>query len=178
MGGRQVRTGKQFGQIFDHHFVEYTYADGTKMFSQCRQIPGCWNSVSEHVGQHRLDPHRPSRASTSGSNAGQAASGERRRGKSPKGPAVNPYQVEHDTLFDAIRNNRPYNEVAYAATSTMTAILGRMATYSGKLVKWDEALNSQLSLRPERIAWDAKPRDLPDKNGGYPVAMPGTTRAF
>jgi myo-inositol 2-dehydrogenase/D-chiro-inositol 1-dehydrogenase len=53
-----------------------------------------------------------------------------------------------------------------------------MATYSGKVVTWDDAFNSQLSLSPERIAWDAMPRDLPDANGRYPVAMPGVTRAF
>ena len=60
----------------------------------------------------------------------------------------------------------------------MTAILGRMATYSGKVVTWDDAFNSQLSLAPERIAWNAMPRDLPDASGRYPVAMPGVTRAF
>jgi predicted dehydrogenase len=49
MGGRQVRNAKRHGQIFDHHFVEFEYADGVRMISQCRQIPGCWTTVSEHA---------------------------------------------------------------------------------------------------------------------------------
>ena len=60
----------------------------------------------------------------------------------------------------------------------MTAIFGRMATYSGKVVKWDEAFNSSLSLAPERIAWDAKASIVPGENGFYPVAIPGATKAF
>jgi len=98
-----------------------------------------------------------------------------RRGQAA-GP--NPYQIEHDVLFDAIRANKPHNEVEYAAHSTMTAILGRMATYSGKVVSWDDAFNSQLSLFPDRLAWDATPKILPDAQGVYPVAMPGTTKAW
>jgi myo-inositol 2-dehydrogenase / D-chiro-inositol 1-dehydrogenase len=60
----------------------------------------------------------------------------------------------------------------------MTAILGRMAVYSGKLVEWDEAINSKLQLMPEQVAWDMKPPVEPDANGEYPVAVPGKTVAF
>ncbi len=170
MGGRQVRTGKEWGQIFDHHSVEYTYADGTKMRSECRQIPGCWSSQSEHAAGIKGTVDLQG-GKTTIHVAGQAA-------QSIKNTGASPYQIEHDVLFDAIRNNKPYNMVELGAMSTMTAILGRMATYSGKVVTWDEALNSQLSLAPERIAWDAPTRDLPDAEGRYPVAMPGVTRAF
>jgi hypothetical protein len=90
-------------------------------------------------------------------------------------PTVNPYQLEHNVLFDAIRNDKPHNEAERGALSTMTAILGRMATYSGKVVRWDEALGSTLSLLPDRLAWDAKPKALPDAEGRYPVAVPGVT---
>ena len=89
----------------------------------------------------------------------------------------NPYQIEHDALFDAILNDKPYNEAVYGATSTMTAILGRMATYSGQVVTWDEAINSERSLFPEKLAWDAEPPILPDENFRYPVAIPGLTEA-
>ena len=89
--------------------------------------------------------------------------------------AKNPYQVEHDDFFAAIRNDTPYNEAEYGAHSTMTAILGRMATYSGKSIDWEDAINSQVGLMPERYTWDAMPKVLPNAEGFYPVAIPGVT---
>jgi len=164
-GGREVRTGREYGDIFDHHFVEFTYADGTQMFSQCRQIPNCWNYVGELVVGTK------GKADVGGGRIEVAGDVWRYRG--PKG---NPYQVEHDDLFAAIRNDRPYNEADYGATSTMTAILGRMATYSGRVVTWDEAINSQISLAPDRYDWDGVPSTLPKPDGSYPHAIPGVTR--
>ena len=166
MGGRQFRNGRDNGEIFDHHAVEFTYADGTKMFSQCRHIPGCFNSVSEYV------------LGTKGSadiSRGQIDGPNKWRFRGKK---INPYQVEHDVLFDAIRNDKPYNEVEYTAWSTMTAIMGRMATYSGKVIKWDEAINSSISLSPEQYTWDAKPPVVADANGVYPCAIPGVTKVL
>ena len=100
-----------------------------------------------------------------------------------------PYQVEHDDLFAAIRDNKPHNEGEYGATSTMTAILGRMATYSGQVINWDKAaaqkagkpdapvaLDSTEDLMPKVLAWDAKPTTLPGPDGRYPIAMPGSTK--
>lgn len=172
MGGRQVRTDKEFGNIFDHHAVEFTYADGTKMFSQCRQIDGCAHSIKEHAhgtkGVMNLD-----------ATAAELVIGGKRAwrvGGGAKGYANNAYQAEHDALFDAIRSDKPYNEVEYGALSTMTAILGRMATYSGKVVKWDEALQSSQRLTTEAEAWDAKAPILPDSDGWYAVAVPGVTK--
>ena len=89
---------------------------------------------------------------------------------------TNPYQVEHDVLFSAIRNNRPHNEAEYGAITTMTAIMGRMATYSGQVIEWDKALQSEVSLAPDRYAWDGTPSVLPGKDGLYPCAIPGVTR--
>ena len=87
-----------------------------------------------------------------------------------------PYQQEHDDLFNAIRKDIPYNETAaYGAYSTMTAILGRMATYSGKEIKWDDAINSQIDTMPKVLGWDADPPTKPDASGRYPVAVPGVT---
>ena len=63
------------------------------------------------------------------------------------------------------------------AASTMTAIMGRMATYSGKKVEWDAALNSQIDLMPERFAFDAEPRNLPLPDGSYAIPVPGVTKA-
>jgi len=178
MGGRQVRTEKRFGEIFDHHAVEYMFADGSWMFSQCRQIPNNWSSVSEHaIGTKGV-------ADISGATLGEKlvlndrgnteVSGETWKYKEKKNYA---YQTEHDDLFAAIRENRSYNEGDNGAYSTLTAIMGRMATYSGKPVTWDEALNSQLDLMPKTFSFDAEPPVHPNSDGYYPVPVPGVTRA-
>ena len=166
-GGRQVRVGPLVGDIYDHHFVEYTYKDGTTMFGQCRHIPGCWNKVGEYATGAK---------GSANVSRGQIDVGEeswRYRGAVP-----NPYQVEHDVLFDAIRNDKPHNEADYGATTTMTAIMGRMATYSGQVVDWDLAIQSQVSLAPNRYTWDGTPSTLPGKDGLYPCAMPGVTKVM
>ena len=91
----------------------------------------------------------------------------------------NPYQVEHDELFAAINAGEyKYADAERGAEATMTAIFGRMATYSGQVIEWDEALNSELSLMPERFAWDAPPPVLPDKHGHYAIPTPGVTRVL
>jgi predicted dehydrogenase len=167
-GGRQVRLGPDYGEIYDHHAVEYTYADGTVMLSQSRHIPGCWESVSEHAH------------GTLGS-ADVSAGKLEVAGQAPwkwRGEQVDPFQREHDDLFGAIRSGVEYAEAEYGARSTLTAIMGRMATYSGKVVAWEQALASDLSLAPERLAWDALPRSLPDEHGLYPIPAPGSTRAM
>ena len=170
MGGRQVRTGKEYGEIFDHHFVEYEYADGSRMFSQCRHIVGTHYSVAE---------------SFQGTNGSAPAPGVilTRSGyklmdhDSKRDP--NPYQVEHNVLFDAIaKGEYLFADADNAAKSTLTALMGRMATYSGQVIEWDAALNSELSLMPRRYAWDAEPPVLPDANGFYPVAVPGQTKVL
>lgn len=167
MGGRQVRNAKRHGQIFDHHFVEFEYADGTRMISQCRQIPGCWPSISEHVSG--------TKGSADLANGRFMIKGTETWRFPDRQKKVDPYQIEHDDLFDAIRNNKPFNEAELGANATMTAILGRMCTYSGLQVDWDDAFNSKIELLPKTFGWDATPPVLPDKDGFYPVAMPGRT---
>jgi predicted dehydrogenase len=172
MGGRQVRTGKEYGNIFDHHAVEYTYADGTKMLSQCRQIPGCSNLVAEFAhGTRGL-------MSTNGARAELFVDGKRTwRAAADKGGYENgAYQAEHDALFDAIRNDKPYNEAEYGALSTMTAILGRMATYSGQIIKWDEAIKSNRTMTTDAENWDAKAPVYADSDGRYAIPKPGVTK--
>jgi hypothetical protein len=85
--------------------------------------------------------------------------------------------VEHDDLFAALLAGQPYNEADWAAASTMTAILGRMATYSGQVVRWDDAINSNVDLTPKRLEWDAKPLISPGPDGLYACATPGITKA-
>jgi myo-inositol 2-dehydrogenase/D-chiro-inositol 1-dehydrogenase len=164
MGGREVRKGIDNGEIFDHHAVEFEYADGTRCSSQCRHQPGCWDNVSEHV-QGTKGLCDVGGYSIKGENPWHGQKDER-----------DPYQQEHDDLFNAIRKDLPYNETAeYGAYSTMTAILGRMSTYSGKEIKWDDAINSQIDTMPKVLGWDADTPTKPDATGHYPVAIPGVT---
>ena len=88
----------------------------------------------------------------------------------------NSYQAEHDDLFAAIRNDKPYNEAEYGATSTMTGILGRMATYSGQKVKWDEAVQLATPMTVDAEEWTATAPVQPDADGRYAIPIPGVTR--
>jgi myo-inositol 2-dehydrogenase/D-chiro-inositol 1-dehydrogenase len=167
MGGCQAPRGVDSGEIFDHHAVEFEYADGSRVYSQCRHIHGCWDSVSEHAQGTKgtVDLADGGGWTIKGENAWHLGF----RGSQNKSP----YQIEHDDLFDAIRNDKPYNEMDYGAHSTMTAILGRMATYSGQIIEWDRALNSELVLAPDQFTWDTLPKPQPGSDGMYPMPMPG-----
>jgi len=159
MGGREVRKGKDHGQIFDHHFIEFTYADGRKMYSQCRHIRGCWGIVAE--------------AAHGTKGAGSVAS---------RGRGRNPYDQEHTDLINAIKKNQKYNEGWYAATSSFTAVLGRMATYSGKVVRWDDAIKKgpaeMIYENHDKLTMDSTPPVVPDSKGNYPVAVPGHYKPY
>ena len=165
-GGREVRDDKEYGQIFDHHSVEFTYRDGSKMFSQCRQIQNCWNSISEFA--HGTNGSANISGAAIYDRAGEAV------WKFGSGGGKG-FQKEHDDLFTALRNGERPNETEYSAHSTMTAIMGRMASYSGRMIKWDDAIESQMDLSPSAYSFDADPPVLPDRNGQYPVAVPGMT---
>ena len=170
MGGRQVRKGRDYGEIFDHHGVEFDYADGSKLMSFCRHIRNCWNSFSQHAhgtkGHADIEGHGRSVIHVNGQEPVQW-----KRGRDG-------HQVEHDHLFAAMLAGEPYNEGDYGATSTMTAIMGRMATYSGRVVTWETAINSQLDLSPESLDFEAEAPTSPRSNGIYSCAVPGVTKAY
>ena len=170
MGGRQFRIGPAYGAIFDHHSVEFEYPDGTRMISFCRHIPACWNSFSEHAhgtkGRVEIQGHGWADLYVDGQ--------ERIRWE--RGP--DGHQVEMDDLLAALLAARSYNEADYGATSTMTAILGRMATYSGKIVAWDEAIHSKLDLSPGGYTWHSNPQPKAGPDGIYPCAIPGVSKAL
>lgn len=162
VGGRQTRTGPEFGNIYDHFSVVYEYANGAKLTSTCRQQIGCHNDMSAHAAGQR----------------GTALLTERRRGlvlrthggeRVYEGPANDMYQTEHDVLFASIRNGRPINNGEYMAKSTLMAIQARMAAYTGQAVTWEQAMNSREDLSPAGYTWDARPP-------ASEVAMPGVTR--
>ena len=167
MGGRRMRTGKDHGEIFDHHFLEFEYEDGSRMFSQCRHWGGTTDRVTE---------------SFQGTKGSAPAPGHlvdmhgKELMKINDRDHANPYQVEHDVLFEAIaKGEYKFADAEHGAKSTMTSILGRMATYSGQLVTWDEAINSDIDLMPADLAWDADPRSMPDADGNYMIPEPGKT---
>jgi predicted dehydrogenase len=155
MGGRQVRTGPEFGHIFDHFAIDFEYPDNVHVMSMCRQIDNCENNVSEAI------------AGTRGkwTSQGHVITGER-PWRFPRGRDNEPYQQEHVALIESIRNNRPINDLQKVAYSTLTAIMGRMSAYGGRAVTWEQALNSEESLVPQELSWDMS---LPVP----PVAMPG-----
>ncbi|MCC7399544.1 MAG: Gfo/Idh/MocA family oxidoreductase [Planctomycetes bacterium] len=157
MGGRQVRTDAKFGHIFDHHAVQFEYGNGAFGFSECRQIDGCLNDVSEHVYGTLGEAHMDGRFRITGQNEWKYT-----------GANNDPYQAEHDALFAAIRGGTPLNEGRRVAEATLSAIMGRMATYTGKSVTWDEALNSEERWGPDRSEFGPLPVD--------PVPMPGQRR--
>jgi len=157
LGGRQVRTQAEYGHIFDHHAVVYEYASGVKLFSFCRQQAGCSVDVSDYVigtkGTAELMKH----------TIDAGGSHWRYRGEAP-----NMYQQEHNELFASIRSGNPLNNGEYMSKSTMMAILGRMATYTGQTITWDQALQSNDRLGPTEYQWGAL--------AVAPVAMPGITQ--
>lgn len=164
IGGRSSLGGPKDGDIFDHFFIEYEYADGTKLNSQIRTIEGTWNKGGAYF--------QGSKGTGSLQKGIRDNKGEviwRNKNKDSEGA----YQIEHDQLFAAIRNNTPINDTEWAAMSTMTVILGRMAAHSGKMIEWEDAFKSELSVLPAKFAWDADPPVMPDKNGNYPVPSPG-----
>jgi len=166
-GGRQVRVGPDYGEIYDHHAVEYTYGDGTKMFLFCRHIRGAWSQSGGVAHGTKGDADLSKGVLTL--HGAEPVRFER---------GIDGHQAEHDDLFAALDAGRPYNEGDYGISSTMTAILGRMATYSGQVVKWDEAIKSETDLGPESYKWDAEAPVKPGKDGLYVCAMPGTTKPY
>jgi predicted dehydrogenase len=176
LGGRQVRIGCGNGQIFDHHFVEYIYADGARHYAQAKQQPGGWSHVSDNV-------HGTKGTVTVGSGPygmGGSADYGGGEGRADQKQMANPYVQEHQDLYDAIRNDTPLNDGYHGANSSMTAALGRMATYSGDEVTWEEATQSEMALAPglENYTAESTPPVLPDEEGNYPIAIPGTTKAW
>lgn len=174
MGGRQVRTEND--QLFDHYAAEYSFADGTRLFAQGRHMTKCYDFFGDIIhgttgcgvlGEGIPDPKL---------YKGHKPSGEGLLWRY-QGGASNAYQKEHDLLFDAIRNDKPYNETERCAKSCLTAIMGRMACESGVVITWDAAMNSNLELAPdlEKLTWDGPPPVVPDAQGRYPVAKPGFT---
>ena len=157
-GGRQIPA--QGGNIFDHFQVNYLYPNGVRAFLGCRQIENCHNENSDYIIGAK----------------GQATIG---RGPMPRitgetkwtyeGTKNDMYQAEHDALFASIRRGQTINEATWMTTSTMLAIMGRMAAYTGQQITWEQAMASQDKLFPDDMRWDGKFEPPP-------VPLPGITK--
>jgi predicted dehydrogenase len=175
-GGRQVRKTPKFafhecGNIFDHHYVEYRYADGSVMHSMCRHMPGCWVKVGETVvgTKGRGEPHWL-----------QPTGGQRWTYRNQEDK--NGYQQEHVNQSEAMRNGENLHDGWFAATSSMVGVMGWMATYSGKEIQWDDAVTKGRTLFPydKELTFDTVPPVTigPDKTYEHAVAVPGVYDPF
>jgi predicted dehydrogenase len=177
MGGRQTR--QEADQLFDHYAAEYTFADGSNLIAQGRHISKCWDFFGDVL-------HGTSGSAILGEMQPEPRLFKGRRQNSQNliwsyhGPKCDHYQREHDLLFEAIRQDKPYNETERSAKSCFTAIMGRMACESGQRIEWEEALASEIELAPglEQRTWDSNAPVMPDANGKYPIAMPGQTKGI
>ena len=169
-GGRLVRAGKDYGNIYDHFYVEYDFPDGSKMLTQHRHIPGCWGTFGE-IADGSIGT-----ASVLGKQRGMIQLHDHDAPLWRAKETGNSYQIEHDRLFRAIREDTPHNEAERGAHASFAAILGRMAAYSGKLLEWDEALESGHRITPEATTWDSPSSVDPLPDGGYAIPKPGSLR--
>jgi len=161
MGGRQVRTAPEYGDVYDHFTIEYEFTNGIRVTAMCRQMDNTAFRVSNLV------------VGSEGTALMEQFTNFYVRGKQTWEPGrqwPNPYVLEHSVLIKSLRDGNPINETRTIAESTLTAIMGRMSAYTGKVVTWQQAMNSKLNLveRVQRISLDM---------AGYqdPVPMPGKT---
>jgi predicted dehydrogenase len=172
VGGRQTRTGAEFGHIFDHMAVVYEFANNVRCFAFCRQQVGTYGETTDHIigtrgranllGVNQEERNWPP-YSISGANEWRLPAAQVRA-------ATGMYQQEHNELFASIRNGTPINDIDRMHKSTMLAILGRMVCYTGQMITWEQAMNSTEDLTPaDGYRWDRAPA-IPA------AARPGVTR--
>jgi predicted dehydrogenase len=156
-GGRQTRTDPKWGNIWDHFAVEYEYPGGVRVMSLCRQAAGAGHRVDALVVGSKGTAF-PSAGTITGAGAWSYE-------KTPTDPSVQ----EHADLVASIRAGAPLNEGKRIAESTMVAILGRMAAYTGREISWDWAMKaSKLDLVPKQFTFGPHPVQ--------PIAVPGKTK--
>lgn len=182
-GGRHYR-GNFIDQNFDSYSTEFTFADGSKFFLEGRTIEGCHNEFASYAhgtkGSATISTagHAPCRARTfKGQDVGKAKGEPRQIIWQGPDKEPNPYQLEWDDLIEAIRSDKPYNEVERGAKASLVTSMGRMAAHTGKIITYDEILNSDHEFAPqlaELTLESAAPLQLLP-NGKYPVPQPGIT---
>ena len=172
MGGRSTLRGEIYGSVFDHHAVVYEFANGPRIYAFCRTIPDCYNETSSivlgtkgraFILQGRIE------GETNWKYAGP---------RTYSSPHSNPYQIEHNEFFKAIRSNQPMSSADYMIRATLMGIMGQLSCYTGKEVTWEQASASDFYYppKPEDVRSDMEPPVKPDKDGIYPVYTPGVTK--
>jgi predicted dehydrogenase len=182
VGGRHYR-GDKIDQNFDNYSVEYTFADGSTLFMEGRCIPGCYDdhssfahgtkgsAIISHAG------HSPARCRTF---KGQRCEIDNTKDVVWQGPVKepNPYQLEWNHLIDAIRNDKPYNEIKRGAEASLVTAMGRMAAHTGQIITYDKMLNCEHEFAPEvdQLTMSSPAPLQIGANGKYPVPMPGLVK--
>jgi len=158
LGGRQVRTSPDYGDVYDHFTVVYEWADGSKTFASTRQMDGCFSETQDYV--YGTDGTAKILANEIVSEVPWKYTVDKEKKKSM-------YDLEHVALFKSIRDGKPLNNGDYMCKSTLMAIMGREACYSGKAITWDEALASAQSLGPTSYEWGPAPEVIVSNPGSY-----------
>ncbi|MDA7628305.1 Gfo/Idh/MocA family oxidoreductase [Verrucomicrobia bacterium] len=180
LGGRHYRAEDAIDQNFDSYAVEYTFEDGSKFQLNGRTMLGCHDNFASYahgtkgLGIVSTSSHSPGRCRTFN---GQNLSRRNMIWSYPQ-PEKNPYQLEWDDLLDAIRNDKPYNEVERGATASLVSSMGRMAAHTGQEITYDQIYNSDHEFAPDvdklTLESDAPLSKLAD--GTYPIPQPGIVR--
>jgi predicted dehydrogenase len=155
MGGRQVRTDPKFGDIYDHFSIVYEWEDGTRCFAATRQMSECFSETEDYV------------FGTKGTakvlaNSIKGETNWRYEGKKPS-----MYELEHVALMNSIRRGEGLNNGDYMCKSTLMAIMGREAAYSGQVITWKDAMESDMKLGPDNVAWGEAPEVVVPMPGRY-----------
>lgn len=159
-GGRQVRVAEKYGNIYDHFGIEFEFENEVRGFNFCRHWPDSSNRNTVEIAGTKGNAYIGNQTKITGENKWRY-----------EGEKNNPYQTQHNELFASIRQGNPINDGDIMSNSTMMAIMGRMAAYSGQTLTWEEALNSDIVLGPENYSWDLK----------YPgpgIPVPGVTKVL
>ncbi len=160
-GGRQVRTSSDYGDVYDHFSVVYEWADGSKTFAATRQMEKCYNETQDYVigtdGSARILKN-------------EITSEKSWKFEPEDGKKESMYDLEHVALFKSIREGKPINNGDYMCKSTLMAIMGREACYTGKVIKWDQAMKSKQVLGPGEYSWGPAPEVKVNNPGSYDFA--------
>jgi len=178
-GGRHYREG-YVDQNFDSYSTEFTFKDGSKLFLEGRTIAGCHQEFASLAhgtkGSAVISQagHAPSKARTFKAQKMTKDEIVWQWGK----PEPSPYQLEWDHLLDAIRNDKPYNEVKRGVEASITTAMGRMACHTGQIITFEDMLNHEheFAANADQLTMDSPAPLLADANGKYPVPMPGITK--
>jgi predicted dehydrogenase len=172
MGGRSTLKGEIYGSVFDHHAVTYEFASGVRLYASCRTIDNCYDENSSILIGTK------GRASVTGTRIEGENKWEYKGPKVYSSASTNPYQIEHNELFKAIRSGKPINSGDYMAQSTLMGIMGQLSCYTGKEVTWEQVTTSDFfyAPRPQDVRADMEAPVKPGPDGSYPVFVPGVTK--